>query len=80
MGEQQPINQPTIDNADDAYLEAKARFDDWMSQFQANWYKPQAQTAARMLWSRQPEQVKDMIRQSKPEAARKMDDLISERK
>jgi len=70
-----PNQQPTVSNADDAFLDAKSRFDAWQLEFQVNWYKPQAETMAKMLWGRQPEQVKNYIRQSKPDAAQKMDEL-----
>jgi hypothetical protein len=77
MAEPQAIKQPTVENADDAYLEAKSRFDQWLQEFQVNWYKPQVQTAAKLMWMTQPEPIKSYVRQSSPDAAKKMDDLIS---
>ena len=79
MTEQNITRQPTATNADDAFLDAKARFDQWMAEFESNWYKPQVQTAAKLLWSKQPEDVKAAVRANKPDAAKKMDDLLSGR-
>jgi hypothetical protein len=76
MADKQQRKQPTIDNADDAMLDAKARFDQWLVEFQAEWHRPQVETAAKMLWSSQPEQVRNYIRQSKPDAAKQMDSLF----
>lgn len=71
------IKQPTSENADDCYLDAKARFDQWLQEFQVNWYKPQVQTAAKLMWATQPEPIKNYVRQSKPDAAKKMDELLA---
>lgn len=76
MTDQNISRQPTATNADDAFLDAKARFDQWMEEFQVNWYKPQVQTAAKLLWAKQPEEVKAQVRAKQPEAAKKMDDLL----
>lgn len=77
MTDQSIPKQPTATNADDAYLEAKARFDAWMEEYQVNWFKPQVQTAAKLLWSKQTEQVKAQVRANQPEAAKKMDNLLA---
>lgn len=79
MAEPTTIKQPTGENADDAFLDAKARFDVWLQEFQVNWYKPQVETAAKLMWATQPDPIKDYVRQSKPDAAKKMDELISEK-
>ena len=76
MAEPQQSKQPTIENADDALLDARARFEQWMAEFQGEWYRPQVETAAKMLWGSQPEHVKNYIRQSKPDAAKQMDQLF----
>lgn len=75
MPEQPSTMQPTSSTADDVFLEAKARFEQWQQEFESEWYKPQAETAAKMLWNSQPNQVKDYIRQKKPRAAKEMDEL-----
>ncbi len=76
MPEPQQKKQPTIENADDCLLDARARFEQWQAEFQAEWHRPQVETAAKMLWSSQPEQVRNYIRQSKPDAAKQMDSLF----
>lgn len=76
MADNQTTRQPNADNADDAYLDAKARVDKWLAEFQGNWYKPRMETAAKLMWNQQPEQVKEIVRQRKPDAAKKMDELL----
>lgn len=76
MIEPQQKKQPTIESADDAMLDARARFEQWQAEFQAEWNRPKAEIAAKLLWSSQPEQVKNYIRQSKPDAAKQMDSLF----
>jgi hypothetical protein len=70
--------QPTANTADDAFLDARARIEQWQQEFQGAWFAPRIETAAKMLWSKQPEPVKNYIRQSKPEAAAKMDELLKD--
>ena len=77
MPDKQQPKQQNSENADDAWLDAKARIDQWTAEFQMKWYKPQLDTAAKLLWMKQPEQVRNYIRQSKPDAAQSMDDLVT---
>jgi hypothetical protein len=76
MSDQDTIKQPTAVTADDVFLDAKARFDAWLENFQAEWYKPQVETAAKLLWKQQPDDVKEQVRTNQPAAAKKMDDLL----
>jgi len=69
--------QPTSADHDDAFLDANARFQAWMQEYQAAYYAPQVETAAKIVWAKQPEDVKVKMRQMQPEAAQKMDDLLS---
>lgn len=70
------IKQPNSSDADDCFLEANARLEKWKQEFQVEWNRPQVETAAKMLWGGQPEQVRQMIRQTKPKEAQMMDELM----
>ena len=73
--------QPTQRNAndaDDCFLEARARVEQWQQEFIGDWFAPRMETMAKMLWSAQPDRVKNFIRQEKPDAAKKMDELLKE--
>lgn len=70
-------HQPTSSDADDAFLDANARFQQWINEFNSAYYAPQVETAAKLVWGRQPENVKEQMRQIQPDAAKKMDDLLS---
>lgn len=70
------IKQPNSNDADDSFLEAKARFDKWTSEFQSEWYRPQVETAARMLWGGIPEAARQTTRQTNPKEAQMMDELM----
>ncbi len=66
----------TIETAESVFLEARAAFEDWQEEIAAEFYQPVADTAARLLWSRQPEQVKAKLREITPDAAGKLDKLL----
>jgi len=69
--------QMTSLNADDAFLDAKARVEQWQQEFQSAWFKPQMDTMMKLTWMGQPDEIKNYVRQNKPEAAKKMDDLMA---
>ena len=70
------IKQPNSSDADDSFLEAKARFEKWTQEFQQEWHRPHVETAAKMLWSGQPEPMRQKIRQTNPKEAQMMDELM----
>jgi len=70
------IKQPNSSDADDAFLEGTARFNKWMAEFQSEWNRPQAETAAKMLWGSMPEQSRQLNRQINPKEAQMMDELM----
>ncbi len=70
------IKQPNSSDADDSFLEAKARVDKWMVEFQQEWHRPHVETAAKMLWGSMPEQSRQLNRQTNPKEAQMMDELM----
>ena len=70
---------PTISNAEDAFLDANARFQAWLKEFQVAYYKPQVDTAKKLFWQQQPENVKAELRKRAPEGASQLDELIAQR-
>lgn len=72
----QPTQRTSAD-ADDAFLDAKARFELWLKEFQSAWFKPQTDLAKKLFWNQQPESVKQQLRQSQPEGTANLDNLVS---
>lgn len=70
------IKQPNSNDADDVFLEARARVEKWMTEFQSEWYRPQIETAAKMLWMGQSEQMRQLNRQVNPNESRQLDELV----
>lgn len=77
MAEPQQAKQLTSLNADDCFLDARARIEQWQQEFQSAWFKPQIDTMAKLTWMTQPDEIKNYVRQNKPKAAKKMDDLMA---
>jgi hypothetical protein len=67
---------PNKQQAEDAFLSAKAQVERWRQDFMLEWYGPTMDTAARAMWAQQPEQVKAELRKSAPEATAYLDKLI----
>ncbi len=76
MAEPLTIKQPNANDADDVFLEARARVEKWTAEFQSEWYRPQIETAAKMLWMNQPEEFRNLNRQMNPNEARQLDELV----
>ena len=69
--------QMTSLNADDAFLDAKARLEQWQQEFQSAWFKPQMDTMMKLTWMGQPDEIKNYVRQNAPEGAKKVDNLMA---
>lgn len=76
MPEPLTIKQPNANDADDVFLEAHARIEKWKAEFQTEWYRPQTETAAKMLWGGMPEEARNLNRQVNPKESQMMDDLM----
>ena len=59
---------PNVNDADDAYLSAKAEVDGFFEEAIAEWYRPYAEMAILSFWSRLPEKVREQLRNLAPEA------------
>jgi len=67
---------PDIDDAESAFLSAKAEVSQWAEEFLREWNKPKVDTVARLFWNEQPEEIKAALRVSAPAAAAYLDKLL----
>jgi hypothetical protein len=70
-------NIPTIRNAEDAFLEAKAQVETWAKEFNGAWYKPQVDMLNKVAWGNLPEDQKNKVRLAAPSGAKNIETLIN---
>ena len=56
----------TIADAEDAFLEGQALFDEWVDEFQMQWFTPLAETQLGMLLESMGEERKAALRERAP--------------
>lgn len=61
--------------AEDAFLEAKAEFDEFAAEFISDWYRPYMEQAAMITWVGLPPEVKAEIIKRVPDAAAKIQEI-----
>ena len=57
-----------IVNAESAYLDGRAKFEEWKINFEREWYRPYGIQALRILVNTLTEEQKTELRQADPEA------------
>ena len=68
-----------IREAEDAYLIARATFEDWKTEFMAQWYKPQYNLMMNMLareLTNLPPEVKSELIKKNPEGWKEVDKIV----
>lgn len=66
----------TIADAEDSYLDASARIDQWMREFEAEWYEPLGKMQLAMMMATLPDEVKAQLEAMNPEAYKNFQDLL----
>lgn len=76
--------EPTIYDAEDVFLAAKAEFEEWKDEFLANWYAPVLEMAIRkqaqvvvQMWDGIPDPVKEQLRVMVPEAVKDVEMMVA---
>jgi hypothetical protein len=71
-------SQPNIKDAESAFLDAQAEMELFIQSFLNEWYAPIAETSAFRAWSAMPEDARMFVRQTRPEVAKPLDNLLAQ--
>ncbi len=67
-----------ISDAQNAYLYAKAMFEEWKIEFETLWYQPEIETMTLMLYNTLTPEQKEMFKQLHPKEAETIEKLMGE--
>ena len=66
-----------ISNVDDAFLDARSKFETWKAEFESQWNMPRVRQAARFTWQNQPQEIKDAVKKQAPEQVKQFEKFIA---
>lgn len=73
------MNSLTIFDAEDSFNSGSMTFEDWLDEFDRNWYKPLGKTMMAMWLQSLPPEVVTELRRRKPEAFDAVVGMVSKR-
>lgn len=68
----------TVDDINDAFVTAQVEVSRQISEIMRAYYAPEIERAGVMLWAQLPEDAKNIIRMTKPEAAKVYDEKLKQ--
>ena len=69
----------TIFDAEDSFNEGSLRFEEWLEESEARWYRPLGKTMMAVWLQSLPQEVSEALRQRNPEAFEAVVGMISKR-